>query len=187
VVTDNRITKRNSCDELWALLGVRKFLIHDLIALSAEWVTACQLTTFTVATMQKESFPQFSQEEFDEFKKLMNTFVRKDSNAPREKSKPCIPTARELIGEMSYAPACKLLRKYVPPNMPATAELKFTKRQYGAATEVRERTGGSFKIVKWSILAKMLPHEACLMEATDVLHVGGNGLVRLEGEDTRIW
>jgi hypothetical protein len=171
VVTDNRITKRTSCDELWALLSVRNFLIRDLIALSAEWVTACQLTTLTVATMRKERFPQLSQEEFDDFKKLMKKFVRKDSNAPREKAKLCIPTARELIGEMSYAPACKFLRKYVPPNMSATAELNFTERQYGAATEVREKTGGSFKSVKWSILAKVLPHEACLMEATDVLQV----------------
>jgi DNA modification methylase len=186
VVTDNRITKRTSCDELWALLGVRNFLIRDLIALSAEWVTACQLTTYTVHNMPKVRFPQLSQEEFDEFKKLMKKFVRKDENAPREKAKLCIPTPRELIGVMTYTRACKFLRKYVPPNMPVTAELNFTERQYGPS-EDKEKNGGSFKSVKWNILAKMLPNEACLMEATDVLQVGGNGLVRVEGDDTRIW
>jgi DNA modification methylase len=186
VVTDNRITKRTSCDELWALLGVRNFLIRDLMALSAEWVTACQLTSFTVANMPASKFPQLTQEEFDEFQKLMKKFVRKDESVPREKPQLRIPALDELIEEVTYVRACKFLRKYIPPNMPATAELNFIERQYGAG-EVKEKTGGSLKSVKWSILAKMLPHEARLMEATDVLQVGGNGLVRVEGKDTRIW
>jgi hypothetical protein len=55
--------------------------------------------------------------------------------------------------------------------MPVTAELNFTERQYGPS-EDKKKTGGSFKSVKWNILAKMLPNEAGLMEATDVLQVG---------------
>jgi hypothetical protein len=73
VVTDNRITKRTSCDELWALLDVRNVLIRELIALSTEWVTACQMGNFTVATMPRMRFPQLSQEDLHEFKKMMHS------------------------------------------------------------------------------------------------------------------
>jgi hypothetical protein len=47
--------------------------------------------------MPKERYLQFSKEEFDEFKKLMTKFVRKDENSQGEKAALCVPTPREMI------------------------------------------------------------------------------------------
>jgi hypothetical protein len=175
---ENPITIRTTCDELQALMRVRSALIERLFSYSIEWEAVATSGGYKTAGMPKDRFPQMTAKFFDEFTRLM----RKISL-----TKPRISTRAEVVSNLGYVQACVYLQGSNPPAMPPNAELNFIERHKRAPDHEGTATGASQKSVKWNNLCKLLPHAAKVDTPGDALREGGNGLIRVEGQDTRLW
>jgi DNA modification methylase len=176
--TENPITIRTSCDELWALMGVRSALLKRLVAYSIEWEAVATSGGYKTAGMPRASFPQMTDNVFDEFTRLMKKI---------SPNKPRVLTLDEVAFNIGYVQACRYLEESIPPGMPPNAELNFIERHKRKAVYEGAATGASWKSVKWNTLCRLLPHAAIVDTPDESLQEGGNGLVRVEGQDTRLW
>jgi hypothetical protein len=176
--SENPITIRTTCDELWALMGVRSALLQRLVAYSIEWEAVATSGGYKTTAMPKDKFPQMTENVFNEFTRLM----KKISGG-----KPRVLTPDEVAFNLGYVQACRYLQESIPPGMPPNAELNFIERHRGASDHEGAATGASWKSVKWNTLCRLLPHAAIVATPDDPLREGGNGLVRVEGKDTRLW
>jgi hypothetical protein len=95
---ENPITIRTTCDELWALMGVRSALIERLVSYSIEWEAVATSGGYKTADMPEDRFPQMTAKVFHEFTRLM----RKIS-----KTKPRVLTRAEAASKLVYVQACR--------------------------------------------------------------------------------
>jgi hypothetical protein len=174
--TENPITIRTTCDELWALM--RSALLERLVAYSTEWEAVATSGGYRTAGMPRANFPQMTENVFDEFTRLIRNI---------SPWKPVVLTPDEAAIKVGYVKGCRYIQESIPPGRPPNAELKFIERHKREADHEGTATGASGKRMKWNTLCRLLPHAAIVDTPDEALREDGSGLVRVERQDTRLW